>query len=74
MPAACARVPVAQYLRVSTDHQRDSLDNQSDFIERYATAQEKSGGLEGVAARRDGGRGCLQSRMMGQERGLLSKP
>ena len=39
MPTACARVPVAQYLRVSTDHQRYSLDNQSDFIERYATAQ-----------------------------------
>lgn len=30
-------VPAAQYLRMSTDHQQYSLDNQSDAIIRYAT-------------------------------------
>lgn len=30
-------VPAAQYLRMSTDHQQYSLDNQSDAIARYAT-------------------------------------
>ncbi len=30
-------VPAAQYLRMSTDHQQYSLDNQSDAITRYAT-------------------------------------
>jgi predicted site-specific integrase-resolvase len=29
-------VPAAQYLRVSTDHQQYSLDNQADAIARYA--------------------------------------
>jgi len=30
-------VPSAQYLRMSTDHQQYSLDNQADAISRYAT-------------------------------------
>ena len=29
-------VPAAQYLRVSTDHQQYSVDNQADEIARYA--------------------------------------
>ena len=29
--------PAAQYLRMSTDHQQYSLDNQADAISRYAT-------------------------------------
>jgi DNA invertase Pin-like site-specific DNA recombinase len=29
-------VPVAQYLRMSTEHQKYSLDNQAEAIERYA--------------------------------------
>jgi DNA invertase Pin-like site-specific DNA recombinase len=29
-------VPAAQYLRMSTDHQQYSLDNQADAIARYA--------------------------------------
>ena len=33
-----APVPVAQYLRMSTDHQQYSLDNQADAISRYAAA------------------------------------
>jgi DNA invertase Pin-like site-specific DNA recombinase len=36
MTTAIARIPAAQYLRVSTEHQQYSLDNQSDFITRYA--------------------------------------
>lgn len=31
-------IPVAQYLRMSTDHQQYSLDNQADAIARYAEA------------------------------------
>jgi DNA invertase Pin-like site-specific DNA recombinase len=31
-------VPAAQYLRMSTDHQQYSLDNQADAIARYAEA------------------------------------
>ena len=31
-------IPVAQYLRMSTDHQQYSLDNQADAIARYAVA------------------------------------
>jgi len=34
--ATCLAVPAAQYLRVSTDHQQYSLENQSDGIFRYA--------------------------------------
>jgi DNA invertase Pin-like site-specific DNA recombinase len=34
-----ALVPAAQYLRVSTDHQQYSLDNQSDVTGRYAAEQ-----------------------------------
>ncbi len=33
-------VPVAQYLRMSTDHQQYSLDNQADAIARYAEAHD----------------------------------
>jgi len=29
-------IPAAQYLRMSTDHQQYSLDNQADAISRYA--------------------------------------
>jgi len=29
-------VPAAQYLRMSTDHQQYSMDNQADAISRYA--------------------------------------
>jgi DNA invertase Pin-like site-specific DNA recombinase len=32
------RIPAAQYLRMSTDHQQYSLDNQADAITRYAEA------------------------------------
>src|SRR6266404_7316050 len=31
------RVPAAQYVRMSTDYQQYSLDNQADAISRYAT-------------------------------------
>ena len=31
-------VPAAQYLRMSTDHQQYSLDNQADAISHYAEA------------------------------------
>lgn len=33
-----SQVPVAQYLRMSTDHQQYSLDNQAEAISRYAEA------------------------------------
>lgn len=33
------RLPVAQYLRMSTEHQRYSIDNQTDAIGKYADAQ-----------------------------------
>lgn len=39
MPTVRASVPAAQYLHVPTDHQRYSLDNQGDFIQRYAASQ-----------------------------------
>jgi DNA invertase Pin-like site-specific DNA recombinase len=32
-------VPVAQYLRMSTEHQQYSLENQSTAIQRYADSQ-----------------------------------
>jgi DNA invertase Pin-like site-specific DNA recombinase len=31
-----SRIPVAQYLRMSTEHQQYSLENQSAAIQRYA--------------------------------------
>jgi DNA invertase Pin-like site-specific DNA recombinase len=31
-------IPVAQYVRMSTEHQQYSIDNQADAIRRYATA------------------------------------
>ena len=34
---AQAMVPAAQYLRMSTDHQQYSLDNQADVIVKFAT-------------------------------------
>jgi DNA invertase Pin-like site-specific DNA recombinase len=36
MTTSSQQTPVAQYLRVSTDNQRYSLDNQCDWIEQYA--------------------------------------
>lgn len=33
------RLPAAQYLRMSTDHQQYSIDNQADMIRKYADAQ-----------------------------------
>jgi DNA invertase Pin-like site-specific DNA recombinase len=33
------RLPAAQYLRMSTDHQQFSIDNQADAIKRYAEDQ-----------------------------------
>ena len=38
-------VPAAQYLRMSTDHQEYSLDNQADAIARYADERELSAGV-----------------------------
>src|ERR1700688_3610319 len=38
MTDAKSLVPAAQYLRMSTDHQQYSLDNQADAISRYAEA------------------------------------
>ena len=38
MPDAKSLIPAAQYLRMSTDHQQYSLDNQADAISRYAEA------------------------------------
>jgi DNA invertase Pin-like site-specific DNA recombinase len=34
-----ARLPAAQYLRMSTDKQRYSIENQADAIRRYAESQ-----------------------------------
>jgi DNA invertase Pin-like site-specific DNA recombinase len=34
-----SRLPAAQYLRMSTDHQQYSIDNQADMIRKYADAQ-----------------------------------
>jgi DNA invertase Pin-like site-specific DNA recombinase len=31
-----SRLPAAQYLRMSTEHQQYSLDNQADAIRKYA--------------------------------------
>jgi DNA invertase Pin-like site-specific DNA recombinase len=33
------RLPAAQYLRMSTEHQQYSLDNQADAIRKYVDAQ-----------------------------------
>jgi DNA invertase Pin-like site-specific DNA recombinase len=48
-------VPAAQYLRMSTEHQRYSIENQADAIQRYAAQH----GVEIVATYVDAGRSGL---------------
>ena len=50
------RIPAAQYVRMSTDHQRYSTENQSDAIRRYAAAR----GIEIVRTYADEGKSGLR--------------
>ncbi len=45
MPAACARVPVAQYLRVSTDHQSYSLETRATLLSGIQPPKRNRAGL-----------------------------
>jgi DNA invertase Pin-like site-specific DNA recombinase len=45
-------IPAAQYLRMSTEHQRYSIENQTDAIHRYA----QQNGFEVIATYSDGGK------------------
>jgi DNA invertase Pin-like site-specific DNA recombinase len=49
------RLPAAQYLRMSTEHQQYSLDNQADAIRKYADAQ----GFEIIKTYTDGAKSGL---------------
>jgi DNA invertase Pin-like site-specific DNA recombinase len=49
------QVPAAQYLRMSTDHQQFSLDNQADHIKQYADSH----GFAVIRTYSDGGRSGL---------------
>jgi DNA invertase Pin-like site-specific DNA recombinase len=50
-----SRLPAAQYLRMSTEHQQYSLDNQADAIRKYADAQ----GFEIIKTYTDGAKSGL---------------
>jgi hypothetical protein len=50
-----SRLPAAQYLRMSTEHQQYSLENQADAIRKYADAQ----GFEIIKTYTDGAKSGL---------------
>src|SRR6476660_4279981 len=65
MSAANLSVPAAQYLRVSTEHQQYSLENQSSTIREYA----ESHGFEGVLTYSDAAKsGLVLSHRVGLRR------
>lgn len=61
------RVPVAQYVRMSTEHQRYSTENQSNAIREYAAAN----GMEVVRTYEDNGKSGLNLRGRSALRSLL---
>lgn len=60
-------IPAAQYLRVSTDHQQYSMENQSDIIRRYAA----SNGISIVQTYADAGKSGLVLKQRDGLRGLI---
>src|SRR5436305_7332464 len=61
-------IPAAQYLRMSTDHQQYSMDNQADAIQQYAAAR----GFEIVKTCADAGRTGLVLKKRSGLRELLN--
>lgn len=72
-PAHPPRIPAAEYVRMSTEHQQYSADNQTEVIRRYAEQRGfeivKSYGDEGKSGLTVGGRPALQRLLNDADRG-----